>query len=646
MKILDIEIENFLTLASAQVGMNERGLVLVQGENQCDTSADSNGAGKSSFADALFWCLYGETSRGISGDDVINWAAKKGTRVATRILDGDLTYTISRHRKHKTGKNALRVLLLDGADDTHDLTKGTDKLTQVLVNEILGASQDVFVAAVLAGQDQMPDLPGMTDKNLKVIVEEAAGTTVLEKGHKVALAQHNEAKVNLQAATQGVVNAQSWLDASRQQVEAAVVDMSEWEQARKGELEDLTGGVRAIVAEVKAARAELVKTDKVALEAQLADAFAKLNGLAGEQAEERRLAELLNQAHRAHDRAQHAVAQATEKARTEKTAHDDVDHQIGCPCRTCEKPYTADDIAPAKAKAAEILRASLIALRDAKSANASASATLTDARTALETHRASMTDASATNTLSAQLRASIAAYDREADRIEVRAAEARREADRIKALQAQVNPYAAIKARHEASVIEKEELLKTAQAGLEAAQIECEIAEEVCRVFAPSGARAEMLDEVTPYLNAQTAKYLGTLSDGNIRATWSTLTRNKAGELKEKFAIEVEHALGGARFAAISGGEQRKVRIAAALALQDLVASRASKPIPLFVGDEIDNALDPAGVERLTMILQEKARERGTVFIISHSDLSDWIGQVMVVTKSARGVSTIAEATL
>ena len=397
---------------------------------------------------------------------------------------------------------------------------------------------------------------------------------------------------------------------------------------------------------MKAARAELVKTDKVALEAQLADAFAKLNGLAGEQAEERRLAELLNQAHRAHDRAQHAVAQATEKARTEKTAHDDVDHQIGCPCRTCEKPYTADDIAPAKAKAAEILRASLIALRDAKSANASASATLTDARTALETHRASMTDASATNTLSAQLRASIAAYDREADRIEVRAAEARREADRIKALQAQVNPYAAIKARHEASVIEKEELLKTAQAGLEAAQIECEIAEEVCRVFAPSGARAEMLDEVTPYLNAQTAKYLGTLSDGNIRATWSTLTRNKAGELKEKFAIEVEHALGGARFAAISGGEQRKVRIAAALALQDLVASRASKPIPLFVGDEIDNALDPAGVERLTMILQEKARERGTVFIISHSDLSDWIGQVMVVTKSARGVSTIAEATL
>ncbi|UIN38344.1 AAA family ATPase [Methylobacterium oryzae] len=643
MKILDVEIENFLTLASARVGMSDRGLVLVQGENQADTSADSNGAGKSSFADAVFWCLYGETSRGISGDDVINWAAKKGTRVATRIQEGDLTYTIARHRKHKAGKNALRVLLLDAAGDTHDLTKGTDKLTQALVNEILGASREVFISAVLAGQDQMPDLPGMTDKNLKVIVEEAAGTTVLEKGHKVALAHHNEAKIAVQAATQGVANAQSWLDASRSQVEAAVVDMSEWEQARKLEIENLTTGVRAIVAEVKTARAELAKTDKAALEAQLADASARLNGLAGEQQEDRRLGELSNQAHRARDRAKLDLDLATEKARKEKAAHDDVDHLVGCPCRSCSKPYTADDIAPAKEQAAKALRDALLALRDAKSAHASATEALEIARTAMETHRASMTDASATNALSAQLRASIAAYDREADRIEARAAEARREADRIKAVQAQVNPYAAVKARHEASVVEKEELLKTAQAGLEKAQTELEIAEEVCKVFAPAGARAEMLDEVTPYLNAQTTKYLGTLSDGNIQATWSTLTRNKAGELKEKFAIEVDHALGGTRFAAISGGEQRKVRIAAALALQDLVASRASKPIPLFVGDEIDNALDPAGVERLTMILQEKARERGTVFIISHSDLKDWVPQVMKVTKTGRGASTIEE---
>jgi DNA repair exonuclease SbcCD ATPase subunit len=75
------------------------------------------------------------------------------------------------------------------------------------------------------------------------------------------------------------------------------------------------------------------------------------------------------------------------------------------------------------------------------------------------------------------------------------------------------------------------------------------------------------------------------------------------------------------------------VRIACALALQDLVARRATKPIELFVGDEIDDALDPAGIERLTTILEEKARERGSVFIISHSDLKDWIRNTITVTR-------------
>ncbi len=95
----------------------------------------------------------------------------------------------------------------------------------------------MFVAAVLAGQDRMPDLPGMTDKNLKVIVEEAAGTTVLEKGHKVALAACNEAKLNLIAANQGVTNALGWLEAARHQVEDAVLDMGEWESGRKLEVD-------------------------------------------------------------------------------------------------------------------------------------------------------------------------------------------------------------------------------------------------------------------------------------------------------------------------------------------------------------------------------------------------------------------------
>ena len=68
------------------------------------------------------------------------------------------------------------------------------------------------------------------------------------------------------------------------------------------------------------------------------------------------------------------------------------------------------------------------------------------------------------------------------------------------------------------------------------------------------------------------------------------------------------------------------------------------KPIELFIVDEIDDALDTPGLERLMNILDEKAKERGSVFIISHRDLKDWISQIMTVEKE-NGVTTISETT-
>jgi DNA repair exonuclease SbcCD ATPase subunit len=70
------------------------------------------------------------------------------------------------------------------------------------------------------------------------------------------------------------------------------------------------------------------------------------------------------------------------------------------------------------------------------------------------------------------------------------------------------------------------------------------------------------------------------------------------------------------------------------------VASRANKPIDLFIADEIDHALDESGLERLMGVLEEKSRTKGTVLVISHNSLSDWIRQSVTVIKSG-GRSTL-----
>jgi DNA repair exonuclease SbcCD ATPase subunit len=124
---------------------------------------------------------------------------------------------------------------------------------------------------------------------------------------------------------------------------------------------------------------------------------------------------------------------------------------------------------------------------------------------------------------------------------------------------------------------------------------------------------------------------------------WSTIALTAKGELREKFSIDVVSATGGETFKSLSGGEKRKVRLATAMALQDLVASRASKPIRLFMADEIDQALDEAGLERLMFLLEEKSHDKGTVLVISHTDLRDWIRNSITITKE-NGQATVKAA--
>ena len=113
-------------------------------------------------------------------------------------------------------------------------------------------------------------------------------------------------------------------------------------------------------------------------------------------------------------------------------------------------------------------------------------------------------------------------------------------------------------------------------------------------------------------------------------AVWSTMDTTKKGEIRDKFNIAVEKAGFSKDFRGLSGGEKRKVRLACALALRDMVANRASKAFSCLSA-MIDDALDSVGLERLMGILEAKARERGTVMIVSHKEMKSWFRETVTL---------------
>ncbi|MGH5081362.1 AAA family ATPase [Klebsiella pneumoniae] len=628
MKFLTLEVENFMALANAKVELDQRGLVLIQGVNAGDSSAASNGAGKSTLMNSLMWCIYGETSHGVKGDDVLSTGHEKNCRVKVTIEDEGKRYAIIRHRKHKEFKNRLIVRGEDG-----DMTKGKDSLTQEFVERLIGASKEVFMASIYASQEAMPDLPGMSDKNLKTIVEEAAGVDRLTKAYAIARERANAAAARMETTKTKMDACLSLIESAQNELESAKTSSEAWERDRSERLDvaraDLVGAevtltevemeLRSLPEQIRDTENAIGKErEKLASKEEHDAKLVKVRGAITDIRASIRITENIQK-------------EAMQRARALKVKAEEVNTKVGEPCPTCGKAYCVEDLSTVKESFVEQARSEISQAQASATSVAKYQEHLEKALKIESSLVASTPDVSAIISRIEQLTKELGMLrhrEKEVVAVEALVARARTEVDRITK---ENNPFLAVIKRHEESLAANKSNYGVLKTELKNIQEQALLLDKARQVYSPAGVRSHILTSVTPFLNAQTAEYLNTLSDGNIVAEWSTMESTKKGEWRDKFNISVRKIGASKTFQTLSGGEKRKVRIACSLALQDLVASRASKNIELFIGDEIDDALDTAGLERLMGILEAKARERGTVMIISHKEMKSWFRETITV---------------
>lgn len=643
MKFDTLKVQNFLTLRNAEVSLLDRGLHLIQGANDDDTSATSNGAGKSSLVDAICWCLFGRTARDVKGDAVVNLGAKKDCMVYLDLINGASVYRVARYRKHGTMKNAL-VLQLKGSDPSimpTDLSRGTDAETQKVLEQILGCSYEVFMAAVYSGQEAMPDLPRMKDREIKQLVEEAAGLQRIEKAYEVARERGNTAKSAVEALQSRADTRAADIERAKMSLETVEDKHAGWELGRAARIEAVNARISEEQTACDAVSGLIFTLDVPALESKT-----RLIAIDEKMGAHRALSDAAATADSAVRVAELAIdkrglIQLGDLVKLHEGQIANAADEVRKPCTECGTILESMPVAEYIAHRTTHLTEAKAKLEAVKTKIRAQLVELAALKTKAATARAAVPDVSALLAERALAQAKIKEHD-EALASHGRKKESLRSLHDTAALRkSEVNPDESALELARTRVTEAAASHASTLVELEAAKGKFAIAAAVVKVFGPAGVRAQILDTVTPYLNDRTADYLSAMSDGEITAVWTTLTKSSAGELKEKFSIDVDHKKGGESFAALSGGEKRKVRLATALALQDLVASRATQPIDLWIGDEIDDALDAAGLERLMTILERKARERGTVLVISHSDLRDWVDEVTIVRKTGLWNSTV-----
>lgn len=659
MKFTQVEIENFLAIGEARFSLDGIGLVHICGVNNDETSADSNGSGKSSIGDAISWCLWGATARGVSADDVVNTSAGKNCVVAITIDDDGALYRVTRYRKHQKQKNALQLEQFDPVQQEWiDQTKGTAALTQEAIERLLGCSEAVFNSAVYSGQENIPDIPRMTDRQLKILVEQAAGVDVLTTAHEIARAK-------LKVASDKRAQAQIAFDRMHQRHQDALAsltslteEMNRWNDAHKDRVEQLKRDTQNAFAAFKNAEATYDPAEEAKVKSGIGVANTRIAAVNGERKREELLlgekneaAAALNQANTRVAIEERSVKSALEAVRAAEAKVEAARNSVGRPCNSCARPLEESHLTSVIAAAQGELELSKVRfdeasarLADAKAKVPKAEKLVQNAHAALEDHRATMTDVSEEGARLRALQRELQLLNALASEIAMLKQKATNIAEKLQTEMAAENPYADMIEKANQDIVERADALRKASELRDELAMEEEYAQTVVDIYAPAGVRAHRLDEATPYLNDRTAHYLGSLADGAIDAFWTTITETKTqGRMVEKFSVTVEKQGSAPSFNALSGGEKRKVRLACALALQDLVAARAAKNIELWLGDEVDDALDAAGLERLMGVLEEKARERGTVLIISHNDIAHYARQQMLVEKkNGRATVTVS----
>lgn len=166
-----IEISNFMSLGPNNlVELDDQGFVLVKGSNtENQDKGQSNGAGKSSIFDAIFWTLTGSTLRGAT--DVVNETAGKDCRCSLIFTNNDTTYRILRTKGDSQYGNCCLVYADDAllSDQTQRSQETISKILPTLTPEILGS-------IILLGQGLPYRFSSLSPTKRKDLLESLSGT--------------------------------------------------------------------------------------------------------------------------------------------------------------------------------------------------------------------------------------------------------------------------------------------------------------------------------------------------------------------------------------------------------------------------------------------------------------------------------------
>lgn len=681
-----LTIQNFLSIRSITLDLNDRGLVLIKGKNMDNEAIDNNGSGKSSLIEALVYALYGRTIRGLKGDAVVHNIPKKNMKIWLDLTDdnGD-TYRIARYRKHSTNKNKS-FLYKNGKD----ITPKSEADFNEYVADLLQADYLTFTSSLLYTAESFK-FTSATDSEMKSTFDKMLGLDVFSKCLEITKNRLKEVEGDLSTTEWKIDDRKKKIDSLAEQISEAEELVQEHEDKQKEKSESLKKQLEDLEEELTEKQGDLLdlneelekaEENKDKAEKQLASKRKKLKEVDELKAAIQDIKDEISEHEREITKAKKMSEEDTEnievyQKRIEKyqkkieelqQKKDELDEEIGLPCPTCGQPMTAESIEPAKKEYDEQIQSQQDDIVKQEDKISKAQKEIEQFQKDIRNHESEIEELQAdVEQFETLIKKSKKLIDEKAEceekvqeftkkyykaesAVKVKASEIKQTEKSIEQtkkdidkLSKEENPYFKMIDKYKEEQSKCTEEISELEEGIQDKLDEKQCLQFWQQAYSNQGIKSLILDDITPFLNRRVNKYLNKLAAGHIEVKFNTQTTLKSGEVREKFSIEINNQDGGSEYIANSAGEKKRVDLSINLALQDLVAARSNKSLNISIFDEIFDALDESGIESVIELLQELSQEKSSIFVISHNPhLQSMFSNTITVVKKD-GFSTILE---
>ena len=634
MIIKSVEINNFLIVGHALVPLHNRGLVRICGDNNDDSTSSSNGSGKSTIIEAIYWALFGDTLRNLkSADSVVNNKVKADCSVVVELEENKKSYRVERYRKHSKKKNNL-YLYINDVD-----SRGKDnRETQEYIEDILSMDKMSFANSIIFGQGYSKNLrrfSELTDKEQKECLESILDIEVFSLAHAEATREVKSLRVSKELQERERDMVLYTLEEEKITLKETQYNYNNFDVGKAKRIKENEGRYEEILNDIKGLKAQLEALPEHRSDFEIKEALKEYRiELKSYRTKKDKLKEKYDVSRNKILVTQNGIKKEISSFYTSLDKLSDGSDE-GEECIYCGA-FVSEERVLDKRSGIEFEIVDRERTVKSLEKNIGSLTAKYEEKTSEILEVISMIEELLSNLIEEQQ--SVLSLKLAQEKLEVKleytGTRASTYLEQIQRIEGEENPYRLLVDRLKISIKDKKKKVKAMEKVVSELEAETAYYEFWKEGFSREGIRSYLLDKVIPFLTDRANNYLNILTEGGIQVCFNARKQLASGEWRENFNVEVTNANAAETYEGNSGGERRRIDLAISLAINDFIASRNGKRFNILLLDEVFENIDETGVYFVVKVLEELEKNRSSVFVITHHDsLASYFNETIQLTR-------------